>query len=44
MAIQSGITIAAANEPYTVVHDLTRPTPGHKQALVKPLFVGINPV
>ncbi|KAK3313096.1 chaperonin 10-like protein [Apodospora peruviana] len=44
MATQTGITIAGPNAPYTVVDNIPRPTPGPKQALVKSLFVGINPV
>ncbi|KAK4129163.1 GroES-like protein [Parathielavia appendiculata] len=44
MATQSGITIAGPNEPYTIVNDISRPTPGPKQALVRCLAVGINPV
>lgn len=44
MTIQTGITIAGADKPYTVVHDIPRPVPGPKQALVKTLVVGINAV
>ena len=41
---QSGITVTKAGEPFTVVHDLTRSTPGPKQALVKTVCVALNPV
>ncbi|KAK3368376.1 chaperonin 10-like protein [Podospora didyma] len=44
MATQTGITIAGPNEPYTVVDNIPRPTCGPTQALVKSLFVGLNPV
>ncbi|KAH6893528.1 chaperonin 10-like protein [Thelonectria olida] len=44
MATQSGIVIKGVNEPYTIVDDLPRRTPSAKQALVKSLAVGINPV
>ncbi|KAM7190134.1 hypothetical protein V8F20_009864 [Naviculisporaceae sp. PSN 640] len=44
MATQTGISIAGPNEPYTIVEDITQPTPGPGQALVKTLYVGINPV
>ena len=44
MATQTGITVAGVNEPYTIVHDLQRPTPGPKQMLVKGLMTAINPV
>jgi len=44
MVTQTGITIAGPNEPYTVVSSIPRPTPGPKQALVKSLYVGLNPV
>ncbi|KAK3356682.1 chaperonin 10-like protein [Lasiosphaeria hispida] len=44
MATQSGITIAGPNEPYTIVDNIARPTPGPRQALVKSLYVGLNPV
>ena len=44
MATQTGITVAAVNEPYTVVHDIPKPSPGPKQILVKGLALGINPV
>jgi NADPH:quinone reductase-like Zn-dependent oxidoreductase len=44
MATQSGITIGGPNQPYTVVNSIPRPAPGPKQALVKCLAVGINPV
>jgi len=44
MATQTGITVAAVSEPYTIVHDLPRPKPGPKQILVKGLAAGINPV
>lgn len=44
MANQSGIVVTGVDEPYTIVHDLPRRTPGPKQALVKSLAVGINPV
>jgi len=44
MATQTGITISAPNEPYTVVSNIPRPTPGPTQALVKSLYVGLNPV
>ncbi|KAK0710731.1 chaperonin 10-like protein [Lasiosphaeris hirsuta] len=44
MTTQSGITIAGPNAPYTVVDNIPRPTPGPSQALVKSLYVGLNPV
>ena len=44
MVTQSGITVSAPNKPYTIVNDITRPTCGPKEALVKSLFVGLNPV
>ncbi|KAK5660591.1 hypothetical protein OQA88_13151 [Cercophora sp. LCS_1] len=44
MPTQSGITISGPNEPYTVVDNIEQPTPGPKQALVKTLYVGLNPV
>lgn len=44
MVTQSGITVAGPNQPYTVVKNIPRPTPGPKEALVKSLMVGINPV
>jgi hypothetical protein len=44
MPTQSGITISAPNAPYTVVSNIEQPTPGPKQALVKTLYVGLNPV
>ncbi|KAK3369385.1 chaperonin 10-like protein [Lasiosphaeria ovina] len=44
MATQTGITIAGPNQPYTVVDTIPRPTVGPKQALVKSLYVGLNPV
>lgn len=44
MPTQSGITISAPNAPYTVVNDIEQPTPCSKQALVKTLYVGLNPV
>ena len=44
MATQSGITIDGPDKPYTIVNNIPRSTPGPKQALVKCLAVGINPV
>ncbi len=44
MATQTGITISAPNEPFTIVNTIPRTTPGPTQALVKSLAVGINPV
>ncbi len=44
MATQSGITIEGPNKPYIVVDTIPRSVPGSKQALVKCLAVGINPV
>ncbi|KAG7292856.1 hypothetical protein NEMBOFW57_002901 [Staphylotrichum longicolle] len=44
MATQTGITIEGPNKLYTIVNNLPRSTPGPKQALVKCLAVGINPV
>ncbi|SPQ18387.1 b4b43796-8b17-4402-b827-cc67fd36ed47 [Thermothielavioides terrestris] len=44
MATQSGITIDGPDKPYTIVSNIPRPTPGPKQALVKCLAVGLNPV
>ena len=44
MATQSGITIEGPNKPYTVVNTIPRSVPGSKQALVKCLAIGINPV
>ncbi|KAH6989998.1 chaperonin 10-like protein [Ilyonectria destructans] len=44
MATQSGITAHGPNQPYTITNDIPRPTPGPKQALVKVLAVGLNPV
>jgi NADPH:quinone reductase-like Zn-dependent oxidoreductase len=41
---QSGITITGPNEPYTVVDSIPKPKPQHNQALVKSLYVGLNPV
>jgi len=44
MATQSGITVAAVNEPYVIVDNITRPKPGPKQVLLKCVATGINPV
>ncbi|KAH6971113.1 chaperonin 10-like protein [Ilyonectria sp. MPI-CAGE-AT-0026] len=44
MATQSGITVHGPNRPYTITNDIPRSTPGPKQALVKVLAVGLNPV
>jgi len=44
MTTQSGITISGPNEPYTIVDSIPRPTPGPGEALVKSLYVGLNPV
>lgn len=44
MVTQSGITVKGPNQPYTITNDSPRPTPGPKQALVKVLAVGLNPV
>ncbi|KAJ4297319.1 hypothetical protein N0V88_004237 [Collariella sp. IMI 366227] len=44
MATQAGITIEGPEKPYTVVNNIARPVPGPKQALVKCLAVGLNPV
>ncbi|KAL2137260.1 hypothetical protein VTI74DRAFT_4991 [Chaetomium olivicolor] len=44
MATQSGIIIEGPDKPYTVVNNIPRPTPRRKQALVKCLAVGLNPV
>jgi NADPH:quinone reductase-like Zn-dependent oxidoreductase len=44
MVTQSAITIKGPNEPYTIVNDIPRPTPGPKQVLVKCLVVGLNPM
>ncbi|KAI5457846.1 chaperonin 10-like protein [Mariannaea sp. PMI_226] len=44
MALQTGIVVKGPNEPFVVVNDLKRQTPGPKQALVKSLAVGINPI
>jgi NADPH:quinone reductase-like Zn-dependent oxidoreductase len=44
MAQQSGVVIEGVQQPYVVVTNIPRPTPGPKQVLVKPLVVGINPV
>ncbi|KAK1760277.1 chaperonin 10-like protein [Echria macrotheca] len=41
---QSGITVAGPNEPYKVVDSIPKPKPQHNQALVKSLYVGLNPV
>jgi NADPH:quinone reductase-like Zn-dependent oxidoreductase len=44
MATQSGIVIEGPEKPYTIVNTIPRSSPGPKQALVKSLVVGINPV
>ena len=44
MATQSGLIIEKPGDPFQVASDLPRPTPGPKQALVKSLFVAINPM
>ncbi|KAF4965825.1 hypothetical protein FSARC_6418 [Fusarium sarcochroum] len=44
MSTQAGITIDGPNKPYKIVDNISRPTPGSKQVLVKCLGVGINPV
>ncbi|KAM7186443.1 GroES (chaperonin 10)-like protein [Rhypophila sp. PSN 637] len=44
MATQTGITIAGPNEPYTIVDNIPQPAPGPGEALVKTLYVGLNPV
>ncbi|KAM7213558.1 hypothetical protein V8F06_011055 [Rhypophila decipiens] len=44
MATQTGITIEGPGKPYTVVDNIVRPTPGPNEALVKTLYVGLNPV
>jgi len=43
MATQKGITLSGPNAPYTVVDNIPRPMPGPRQALVKSLYVGLNP-
>ncbi|KND93394.1 Zinc-type alcohol dehydrogenase-like protein [Tolypocladium ophioglossoides CBS 100239] len=44
MATQKGLLVEEAAGPFKVVDDLPRSTPGPKQALVKPIFVSMNPV
>ncbi|KAF4445332.1 hypothetical protein F53441_10881 [Fusarium austroafricanum] len=44
MATQSGIIIEGANQPYQIVDNIPRPTPGARQVLIKCLAVGINPI
>ncbi|UNI18618.1 hypothetical protein JDV02_004873 [Purpureocillium takamizusanense] len=44
MATQKGLVVEKAGAPFTVVDSLPRSKPGPKQALVKSLFVAINPV
>lgn len=44
MATQKGLIVEEAGAPFKVVDTLPRPKPGHKQALVKTLYVAINPV
>jgi hypothetical protein len=44
MTTQHGLIIEKPGAPFKVVDSLERPTPGRKQALVKSLFVAINPV
>jgi hypothetical protein len=41
---QSGVTVEKAGAPFTVVNDLPRSSPGAKQALVKSVYVALNPV
>ncbi|POR33762.1 Zinc-type alcohol dehydrogenase-like protein [Tolypocladium paradoxum] len=44
MATQKGLLLEKAGNPFKIVDHLPRSTPGPKQALVKPIFVAINPV
>lgn len=44
MATQKGLVVEKAGAPFTVVDNIPRSKPGPKQALVKSLFVAINPV
>ncbi|PNY28896.1 Zinc-type alcohol dehydrogenase-like protein [Tolypocladium capitatum] len=44
MNTQKGLLVEKAADPFKVVDKLPRSTPGPKQALVKPLFIAINPV
>lgn len=39
-----GVTVASAGAPYEVVDNLSKPSPGKGQVLVKSLFSGVNPV
>ncbi|KID91956.1 oxidoreductase, zinc-binding dehydrogenase family superfamily [Metarhizium guizhouense ARSEF 977] len=41
---QSGVTISEGGAPFIVVKDLSRSSPGAKQALVKSAYVSLNPV
>lgn len=44
MSTQSGLVLEKPGAPVQVATSLPRPTPGPKQALVKSLFVAINPM
>lgn len=44
MATQTGLHLAAPNEPYTIVSTIPVPVPGPKQILVRSLVTGVNPV
>lgn len=44
MATQSGITVEAPGKPFILSSTIPRRTPSGKQALVKCIAVGLNPV
>jgi len=44
MATQKGLVVEKPGDPFKSVDNLPRSTPGPKQAVVKPIFVAINPV
>ncbi|SPO01224.1 related to oxidoreductase [Cephalotrichum gorgonifer] len=44
MTTQSGITVESPGKPWTIVSSIPRPSPGKKQALVRSVVVGLNPV
>jgi D-arabinose 1-dehydrogenase-like Zn-dependent alcohol dehydrogenase len=44
MATHKGLVVKKPAEPLEIVDDLPRPSPGPRQAVVKSLYVAINPV
>jgi NADPH:quinone reductase-like Zn-dependent oxidoreductase len=39
-----GVTVASPGAEYKVVDDISKPSPGNGQVLVKSIFSGVNPV